>query len=290
VRPWDEHYIKVDGIRTHYLEAGSGRPVVLLHAGEFGGAAEFSWEMTIPALAGAYRVIAPDWLGFGHTDKVHDFTSGSARRLAHMASFLDVLEIDSAAFVGNSMGGTLLGKAIAGDPPLLPADAAAIVSGGGFAPDNPARRVLLDYDCTVEGMRKVLEVLFHDERWPQDDDYVARRHAMSVVPGAWECSAASRLRSPVAPRRSEYGVPDTTDWEQVSCPTLFVCGADDVLKEKGFAAKLAERVQRGSVIEYPDCGHAPNIERADQFNADLLEFLATSYPPQPDNAGALVVS
>ena len=51
---WQEHYLEVDGIRTHYLQSGMGRPVVLLHAGEFGAAAELSWEHTIPALSRHY--------------------------------------------------------------------------------------------------------------------------------------------------------------------------------------------------------------------------------------------
>lgn len=286
---WDDKHLEVDGIGTHYLEAGAGRPVVLLHGGEFGGAAELSWESTIPALAAAgYRVIAPDWLGFGYTDKVHDFVSGSRRRMAHMASFLRALEIDSAAFVGNSMGGLLLGKAIAADPPLWNAEAAVIVSGGGAAPENDSRKVLLEYDCTFEGMRKVLSVLFHDQRWPQDDDYVARRHEMSIVPGAWECAAAARLRSPLAPQRSEFGAPDTTPWERIACPTLFVAGADDVLKEKGFAAELAARVQKGRLREYANCGHAPNIELAREFNLDLIEFLSSCYAPERHPASGAV--
>jgi pimeloyl-ACP methyl ester carboxylesterase len=65
-----KRFIEVDGIRTHYLEAGEGRPVVLLHSGEFGGCAELRWEFTLPKLAELYRVIAPDWLGFGETDKL----------------------------------------------------------------------------------------------------------------------------------------------------------------------------------------------------------------------------
>jgi alpha/beta hydrolase fold len=68
-------FIEVDGMRTHYLEAGEGPPVVLLHSGEFGGCAELSWEYLIPDLAQHFRVIAPDWLGFGQTAKVHDFES-----------------------------------------------------------------------------------------------------------------------------------------------------------------------------------------------------------------------
>src|SRR5208282_583988 len=117
MNPWREQFVTIDGIRTHYLEAGSGRPVVLLHAGEFGGCAELSWEKTIPFLSPHYRVIAPDWLGFGFTDKVHDFESGQRRRTIHMSRFLKRLRIDSAAYVGNSMGGNLLARALAAEPP-----------------------------------------------------------------------------------------------------------------------------------------------------------------------------
>jgi pimeloyl-ACP methyl ester carboxylesterase len=45
---------------------------VLLHFGEFGGSAELCWEFNIGPLAGDFRVIAPDWLGFGGTDKLRD--------------------------------------------------------------------------------------------------------------------------------------------------------------------------------------------------------------------------
>jgi len=40
-------YLDVGGIRTHYLDAGDGPPVVLLHSGEFGGSAELCWEFNI---------------------------------------------------------------------------------------------------------------------------------------------------------------------------------------------------------------------------------------------------
>ena len=102
---WDSRYVDVGGIRTHYLEAGRGPTLVLLHSGEFGGCAELSWEHNIGAFAEHCRVIAPDWLGFGRTDKLYDFAQGHRRVLSHMASFLREMRIDAADFVGNSMGG-----------------------------------------------------------------------------------------------------------------------------------------------------------------------------------------
>lgn len=56
----ESKFADVEGMRTHYLEAGEGFPVVLLHSGEFGGCAELSWEFNLPALAEHFRVIAPD--------------------------------------------------------------------------------------------------------------------------------------------------------------------------------------------------------------------------------------
>jgi pimeloyl-ACP methyl ester carboxylesterase len=272
-------YVMVDGIRTHYLEAGQGRPVVLLHGGEFGGAAELSWEHTIAALAQNYRVVAPDWLGFGYTDKVHDFVSGQQRRLEHLRRFLEVMHVGPAAFIGNSMGGLLLAKAIALPQPLWPAEALVIVSAGGFTPDNEARRTLLDYDCTKESMRRVLSVLFHDPRYANDEEYVQRRYDMSIVPGAWECAAAARIKSPVSIARTDFGVPDSTEWGLISVPTLIVAGAEDSLKEPDFSRELVELLPNGRRIVYDGCGHAPNIEVYEQFNRDVLDFLQQTYPP-----------
>src|SRR6266478_2737493 len=101
------YFVEVDGIRTHYLESGEGQPVVLLHSGEFGGCAELSWEFTIPKLAERYRVVAPDWLGFGETDKLYDFGGGQARLIKHMRRFIEIMNLDEADFVGNSMGGSI---------------------------------------------------------------------------------------------------------------------------------------------------------------------------------------
>ena len=275
---WESKFVDVEGLRTHYLEAGSGRPVVLLHAGEFGGAAELSWEFTIPALAEHYRVIAPDWLGFGLTDKVHDFVGGQRRRLGHMRRFLEVMEVGPAAFVGNSMGGAFLLRAMASPEPIWPAAAIVNISGGGYVPVNDARQTLLDYDCTKESMQRILEVLFRDSNFYADEDYLQRRWEWSVIPGAWECTAAARLRSPVAPDRGEFGVEDTTEYELISIPSLIVTGAEDILKEPGYGKEIAERIPQGQSIEYEGCGHAPNIEIAPRFNEDLLAFLDSVYP------------
>ena len=267
-------YVDVDGIRTHYLEAGEGPDVVLLHSGEYGGAAEISWQFTIPALAPGFRVVAPDWLGFGRTDKVFDFADARRRVWRHMQRFVEIMGIAEADFIGNSMGGSNLARIAATEPGILPLRSIVLCSGGGFTPETDARRTLLAYDGSEDAMRALVKAMLHDPKWGDDDAHVALRQEFATMKGAWECQSAPRLRMPAAGKAaSGFGAADNTPYENISVPTLIVAGADDPLREPGYAPGLAARIAGAEVHVYEDCGHCPNIEHAGRFNAQLLDFL-----------------
>jgi pimeloyl-ACP methyl ester carboxylesterase len=269
----ESRFIDVDGIRTHYYEGGSGPAVVLLHSGEFGGCAELSWEHAIGPLSEYFHIVAPDWLGFGETDKLHDFVDSRGRRVRHLARFLELRGIDRADFVGNSMAGGMIVQAAAAKPPELPIRRIVLASGGGFSPDNAHRRALLDYDCTEESMRRVLQAMFHDPKWPADDAYVQRRVALSLVPGAWEAAAAARLRNPTVPERTQFGQPDRTPYEDIPYPTLVIAGANDKLRNPGYADDIVSRMPDARLVVFEDCGHCPNIEQAARFVETVTAFL-----------------
>ena len=267
-------FVDVDGIRTHYLEAGEGPCVVLVHSGEFGGAAEISWEFTLPALAERFRVVAPDWLGFGRTDKVFDFAAGRARVWRHMRRFLEVMAIDEADFIGNSMGGSNLARIAAARPVIFPIRSLVLCSGGGFTPETNERKTLLAYDGTAQAMRALLHAMLHDPKWGDDAGYVARRQEFATMPGAWECAAAARFKSPAAASGgSGFGGADATEYENIAVPTLIVAGAEDRLREPGYAHGLGDRIPDCEVHVLDACGHCPNIERADDFNRLAVQFL-----------------
>ena len=269
------NFVDVDGIRTHYLEAGAGPTVVLLHSGEYGGCAEISWEYTIPALASGFRVLAPDWLGFGRTDKLFDFGDARARVFGHMRRFLEVMGVAEADFIGNSMGGSNLARILADRPVIFPARSAVLCSGGGFTPETEERKVLLAYDGTQEAMRALVKAMLHDPKWGDDEAYIARRQAFAAMKGAWECQSAPRFRSPAAERAggSGFGTPDNTPYEDIAVPTLIVAGAEDRLREPGYAPALAARIPDAELVVYEGCGHCPNIEKAAAFNQAALAFL-----------------
>ncbi|MFZ0714245.1 alpha/beta fold hydrolase, partial [Mycobacterium sp.] len=186
----------VDGLATSYLESGHGDPVVLLHGGEFGVSAEISWEATIAALAERYRVLAPDMLGFGQSAKVIDFNDGRGMRIRHIARFCQTLGVGSAHFVGNSMGAINLLVDATSESPLLPLRSLVAICGGGEIQRNQHMEALYDYDATVPAMRRIVEALFHDPKYPADEAYVQRRYESSIAPGAWEALAAARFRRP----------------------------------------------------------------------------------------------
>jgi haloalkane dehalogenase len=72
--PYEPHYVEFQGLRLHHLDEGSGEPVLLFH-GEPDWS--FLYRRMIPALSRSFRVIAPDYLGFGRSDKpvrIEDYT------------------------------------------------------------------------------------------------------------------------------------------------------------------------------------------------------------------------
>lgn len=261
----------VDGLTTGYLEAGSGVPVVLLHGGEFGASAEIGWEKTIPALAEHYRVIAPDMLGYGHTAKVLDFVDGRGMRIRHLAGFCRAVGVDSAIFVGNSMGAINLFVDTTSDTPVLPVRAMVTICGGGEIQANEHMAALYDYDATPEAMRRIVTALFADPAYPADDAYVMRRHESATLPGAWEAIAAARFRRPGS--QPPAAASSARRYDRIDVPVLVVEGGADKLLPAGWAAGIAGQIAgaRSTVVE--NAGHCPQLEQADVVNKLLLDFI-----------------
>nr|WP_109561052.1 alpha/beta fold hydrolase [Mycolicibacter engbaekii] len=266
--------VMVDGLHTSYLEAGdpAAPAVVLLHGGEFGASAEIGWERTIPALAERHRVLAPDLLGFGESAKVIDFNDGRGMRIRHVARFCAELGVQSADFVGNSMGAIMLLVDATSEAAVLPVRRLVAICGGGEIQQNEHMAALYDYDATVPAMRRIVAALFSDPAYPADDDYVGRRYASSTAPGAWEAVAAARFRRPGA--QPPPPASSSRPYERISAPTLVIEGACDKLLPPGWAAKIADQIPDGRAAVVDAAGHCPQIEQGEQVNGLVLDFLA----------------
>lgn len=266
---YEHRFIEVAGKRTHYLEAGEGPDVVLLHGGEFGSNAELSWRYGIDAIAAAgFHVIAPDMLGFGQSAKVFDFEDPQGFRMHHVKQTLDALGIGAAHFAANSAGGHMLLKVLIG---RIDVDF-DVLSATLISPAPPAiegLEILQAYDGTPESMAAILEVLFLDEKW-RSDELVAERQASALSPGTFECTSAAKLQPPGGKLTLER---DEVDYAIVTVPTLVVTGAKDKLLFEGLPEQLASQAPHARHVVVDDAKHCAHIEQAEQFNALYVDFL-----------------
>jgi pimeloyl-ACP methyl ester carboxylesterase len=102
-------WIDVDGLRTRYVDAGHGEPVLLLHGGHFGTQVSLeAFSLVVPLLTPGLRPLALDRLGQGHTDNPADPADYTiAATLRHITGFLDALRLERVHLVGHSRGGLL---------------------------------------------------------------------------------------------------------------------------------------------------------------------------------------
>lgn len=268
--PFTDGFIDVLGVRTHYLEAGSGPDLVLLHSGEYGASAEISWRHNIEGLAQQFHVLAPDLPGWGDTDKVYSFSERTGFRIRHVAEFCRLRSVENAYFIGSSFAGGLLLNA-AGHPkcPLPITKLITIGGGGDLAQDPTAREVLTSYDGTPEHMRRALRVLFYDEKW-WTDELVDEKQESALKPGAWEAISAARLRRPGEKFVTQF--PDSKP-ENITVPTLIVAGADDMIKDADWGERLQEQIPGSQLYTFARSRHMSHIEHPDEFNQLVVSFL-----------------
>ena len=264
--------VLVGGLVTGYLEAGQGDPVILLHGGEFGVNAEIAWENNIDTLARGHRVLALEMLGFGESAKVIDFNDGRGMRIRHIARFCEAVGVESAHFVGNSMGAVNLFVDATSESPVLPARSLVMICGGGEIQRNEYSAALYEYDATLDGMRRIVEALFYDRSYVADESYVQRRYDSSIAPGAWEALAGARFRRPGL---EPPPLPSSARaYDRIAVPTLLIEGGGDKLLPRGWAAEIAGQIASARSVVIPDAGHCPQIEQPAAVNDLLLAFLA----------------
>ncbi len=104
--PFKENYHEVDGIRLHYVDEGSGPPILMVH-----GQPTWSYlyrKMIPPLVAAGYRCVAPDLMGFGLSDKPEDESAYTLRRHVELVTgLIEKLDLQSVIAVGQDWGGPI---------------------------------------------------------------------------------------------------------------------------------------------------------------------------------------
>jgi len=259
--------VDAGGIRTNYLEAGEGPPVVLVHGSGPGVTAYANWRLNIPALASSLRVLAPDMAGFGSSDKPGRY--GMQGWIDQLVGFLDATGLDRVSLVGNSFGGGLAIR-LAVDHPDRVDRLVLMGSVGVVFPITEGLDFVWGYQPSVENMRRTLDY-FAYSRELVNDELAEVRYRAATAPGVQEAFAAMFP----APRQRWVDAMATPEEQIRAIPheTLIVHGRDDRVIPVDNAYRLVGLIDRSELHVFGRCGHWTQIEWADDFNSLLVRFL-----------------
>ncbi len=261
-------YVDAGGIKTNYLEAGDGPPVVLVHGSGPGVTAYANWRLTMPGLAPAFRVLAPDMAGFGFSDKPGG-VADLAVWVGQIIGFLDALGIERASVVGNSFGGSI-GIRLATDHPDR-VDRLVLMGATGISfPITEGLDQVWGYQPSFENMRRILDY-FAYSRELVNDELAEVRYRAALAPGVQEAFSALFP----APRQRWVEAITTPEEKIKAIPheTLIIHGREDQVIPLDNAYRLLGLIERSELHVFGRCGHWSQIEWADDFNALLVRFL-----------------
>jgi pimeloyl-ACP methyl ester carboxylesterase len=269
------------GLRTEYLEAGSGPTVVLLHGL---GATNASMLPTMWDLARDHRVIAPDLPGFGETQKpVRSYHAAFYARW--LQDLLRQLGVERADLVGNSMGGRIAIEAGLRFPErvdrlVLLAPSPAFIRGREFVrivrllrPELALVPLPLRHRAVVQGIRQLFS---KPSRLPDTWYEAAADEFVRVFR-----TARGRIAFFSAARQIYLEEPhgETGFWDRLpglDRPSLFVWGARDRMVPARFAPHVERALPNASSVVFDDCGHVPQYELPERTNATIREFLGAA--------------
>lgn len=255
----------VYGVKIHYLEAGSGPVVVLLHG--LGGNTA-NWAFNIAPLAQKYRVIVPDQIGFGKSDKpIINY------RIATYVDFLDAflreLKIERASLVGNSMGGWVGAAYAIAHPEKVEALVLVDAAGFGFAPGFDTDQLIKLNPSTRAGMKELVSRVFYNKMIFMSDAFIDSSMAARINAGD---GYTIRSITESIIRREDFL---DNRLSAIKQPTLIIWGREDGLLPLSDGQRFQKEIANSQLVIFDQCGHVPQVEKAADFNTAVLKFLAT---------------
>jgi len=263
-------WVVVGETRTRYLEAGSGRPIVLLHGSGPGVSGLVNWRLALPALGERFRVLAPDLVGFGETEVRGQVEARLDTWVGHVAGFIEALALGRVDLVGNSMGGAVALGLAARRPQLVRRVVTMGTVGVPFPITEGLDRVW-GYRPSLEAMRALIGLFTYDPSFARDEELVRLRFEASAHPVASERYASLFP----APRQRWVDALALADGElaELRQPVLLIHGLEDrVIPWRATSLRIARLVPDARLCLFPRCGHWVQIERADEFHGLVRWF------------------
>jgi pimeloyl-ACP methyl ester carboxylesterase len=280
VKNVQDGWVEVDGLRIHCLKAGEGdAPVLLLHGGGY-DSASLSYKHSIGPISEHHRAFAPDWPGYGQSDKPRmEYTT--EYYVGFLGRLMDALGLEKASLVGISMGGAIsLGFSLRSPQrveKLVLVDSHGL---GGEIPGGTASYALVRLPllnklvwAVLKRSRKMIEAnlqtVFYDRRAVTknlvDEVYqLAKKRGSGRAWRSWQKNEIEweGLRTNFVDRLPMLAV-----------PTLILHGAEDGYVPVTWARRAHTLINDSELSVFPHCGHWLTLERPKEFDRAVLEFL-----------------
>ncbi len=271
-RPEIANSIKTGAFMTNYHDVGDGFPVVFLHGSGPGVSAWANWNKVFPIMKDDFRLIAPDMVGFGYTERVEGQTFSMNVWVQQTIDLFDALGIEKANLVGNSFGGALaLSVAI-----KYPERVNKLVCMGAMGVSFPITYGLdqvWGYTPSPENMRKLLEIFTYNRSFATPE-LAETRYQGSIQPGFQETF------SQMFPEPRQNGVEDMAGNQDyiryIPHETLIIHGREDKVIPLSNSYKLMELIPNAELHVFGKCGHWTQIEKTNEFADQLLRFFKRS--------------
>ncbi|UTJ06820.1 alpha/beta fold hydrolase [Arcobacter roscoffensis] len=260
--------INTGNYNTNYHDLGEGEVVLFIHGSGPGVSAFANWRLAMPQLAKNFRVIAPDMVGFGYSDRPNDITYSMDEWVEQAINLMDALKIEKFNIVGNSFGGGLaLCLAI-----KYPNRVNKMVLMGAMGVDFEITAGLdqaWGYTPSIENMKALLDT-FAYSRELVTDDLAKMRYEASIRPGFQE-SFSSMFPEP-RQNSVKSMASDEKEIASIDKDVLIIHGRDDKVIPFENSIRLHNLIEKSQLHGFGQCGHWSQIEHKDRFNKLLEDF------------------
>ena len=256
--------IAVFGQSIHYFDIGSGPVVVLVHGL---GSRKEDWLPVLEPLAQKYRLLVPDQIGFGKSEKpLLDYSVQTY--VDFLNEFLRQLKVEKASLVGESLGGwisALYAVELGDGAHLTPIERLVLVDAAGLKQDAAIPNL---NPSSLATMRGVMEAVFYDTSWLNDD--ALRRIFTDKLSVHDSYTVRSFLGNPmIATERLDDRL------GKIKTPTLVLWGKQDKLVPIAMGERYAAGIAGAKLVSFDKCGHVPPIEKTEEFLATVTAFLGS---------------
>jgi pimeloyl-ACP methyl ester carboxylesterase len=260
--------IDVDGYRVHYVEAGAGPAMVLIHG--FGGQT-YSYRKLLPIFARDHRVIAVDLKGYGYSERDAHTDLSQRGQVAMLRSLLAKLGVERAVFVGHSMGGAVVQRFAATYPEMVEA---AVLAASVTGEERLRRRMPPAFlvrplaPVLAKTMSsRIIKASFYN---PADLTPEVQDEYMRPV------RIKGSMDEFVAIMRAGASDP-AVDASKITMPVLLLNGTEDRVVPLSAAHRIRERIPQARLVVIDRAAHMLLEERPEECARAILDFLRDAH-------------